>query len=57
MKLKIYVKSSRNAWIFENVTNMTTEGSLLRITQNGTTNEWFPLCEVFRIIELERQEK
>jgi hypothetical protein len=56
LTLKIYFKSSPNPWTYENVTNLTTEGDLLRITQNDKENEWFPLMEVFRIVELDRQE-
>lgn len=54
VKLKVYFKSSSTPWTFEGVTNMTTEGGLLRLTQNMRENSWFPLCDVFRIVELDR---
>jgi hypothetical protein len=55
--LKIYLKSSPNPWTFQSVTNLTTEGGLIRITQKNKENQWFPLCEIFRIVELERKEQ
>lgn len=51
MKLKIYMKSSRVAVEYE-VKNFFTEGNLLRLIKVDGTNEWFPLCEVYRIIQL-----
>lgn len=54
--LKVYFKDSPHPWTFEEVTNMTCEGGLLRITQSNTQNQWFPLCSIFRIVELYRAE-
>ena len=56
LTLKIYFLDAPHPWTFDNVTNMTTEGGLLRITQNNKENQWFPLCEIFRIVELNRAE-
>jgi len=54
--IKIYFHSGPHPWTFANVTNLTTEGGLLRITQDSKSNQWFPLVEIFRIVETERKE-
>lgn len=57
LTLKIYCKSSPHPWILENVTNMATEGGLVRFTQNNSEDQWFPLCEIFRIVQIKREDK
>jgi hypothetical protein len=55
--LRIIFKDSPNPWTLENVSNMTTEGPLLRITQGPKLNTWFPLCNVFSVTEVSREDK
>jgi hypothetical protein len=56
ISIQVYFKDSPTPWVFDNVTNITTEGGLLRVTQGPGQNQWFPLTNVFRIKELERKE-
>jgi hypothetical protein len=48
MKLKVYFHDSPNTREFDNVTNLTTEGGLVRITQNEQ-DCWIPLVGIFLI--------
>lgn len=55
MRLQIYFHDSPSDWIFDSVLNMCTEGNLLRLTfgnNKENPNQWFPLSNVFRIVEL-----
>lgn len=54
--IQVYFKDSPTPWTFQGVTNLITEGGLLRITQGIEENQWFPLCGIFRVKELARDE-
>lgn len=55
-KIKIYVDDSPTPLFYDNVSNLFTEGGLLRIIVNGKS-QWFPLIKVVRIEEIERKEE
>lgn len=55
LTLKIYFKGSPSPWTYYNVTDLVTEGGLLRILRSTNENEWFPLTEIFRIVQMPQE--
>jgi len=50
LNITVYMKDSPHPWTYDEVTNLCTEGGLLRIVHHDK-NEWLPMCNVFRIVE------
>ena len=50
--LKFYFKDSPHPWTFKEVSNFSTEGGLVRLVQSKKS-QWFPLCNIFRIQEVD----
>jgi hypothetical protein len=55
LKLEITFKDSPTPAYYHEVTNICTEGGLLRIIMNETYSQWFPLVNVFRIKEIKEE--
>jgi len=55
-KLKIYFADSPTPLFLEDVWHIQTEGGLLRMIVGGKS-QWWPLCNVAQIREIEMEEK
>lgn len=49
MTIYLYVKSDSNSFQLDKVSRFFTEGNLLRIIYINGNEEFYPLCEIFKI--------
>lgn len=57
MTLKIYFSDSPSPIEVENVCHLGTEGGLLRVITASGECQWWPLCNVFNIRQIDRKEQ
>ncbi len=51
MNITIYVRSGPIQIIFNDIKCLTTEGNLVRIVDHEGKSTWFPITEVFKIVQ------
>lgn len=53
--LVIYFQDSPTPLYLEGVRHITTQGAMLKVVCNDWKNQWWPLCNIFNIREIDKR--